>query len=162
MKYKIFEQLFFIYRTISHGIKLKKKIVTIIISALYMSIINYLYKYIKYTIVNIIILSTNSRNVKIKYKLLVISKWNYNNSMHFRFAKFNLWFGVDRKKELSGKEVTCDYFAAYRNWYVKIYRLNCTFYGHDIKCYHCIIIKFNITYNVITIVMIFSITENIF
>lgn len=68
--------------------------------------------------------------------------------MHFRFAnwKFVIW-----RKKLSEKEVTCDYFAAYQNWCVKIYRLNCTFYGHDIKCYHCIVIKFNITYNIITI-----------
>lgn len=30
MKYKIFEQLFFIYRTISHGIKLKKKLLLLL------------------------------------------------------------------------------------------------------------------------------------
>lgn len=47
MKYKIFEQFFFICRTIYHDIKFKKnKIATIITSALYMSFINYLYKYI--------------------------------------------------------------------------------------------------------------------
>lgn len=94
----------------------KNEIATIIISVLHMSIINYFIQ-IYYKIYNSYCYYTFHRwNVKIKYKFLVISKWNYNNSVHFRFAKFNLWFGIDREKKLSEKEITYDYFAAYRNW----------------------------------------------
>lgn len=78
-----------------------KKIVTIIISALYISIINYLYKYIYYTkciIANVTIFSTVPRNVKIKYKFLFVNKWNYNNSMDFIFGK-SIWFGIDWLKK---------------------------------------------------------------
>lgn len=56
----------------------KNEIATIIISVLHMSIINYFIQ-IYYKIYNSYCYYTfHGWNVKIKYKFLVISKWNYN------------------------------------------------------------------------------------